>query len=179
MLWTRLRVKYWCLVSCLDHIYIYIHTHTHTHTPCYASNYEKSTEYVAGKIGQDIAWQIKWLGLSKTHTMYNILISEILQYLATVRSWKQPDKWAVTVTLRTVTNSTSQHVPVNIKNVNLLNTRSQKKEKACTQQSLRPTYPLNARLWKGKRIFTYATRPNSSRGNAVGLLPSLSTSIFR
>jgi len=31
----------------------------------------------------------------------------------------------------------------------------------------------------GKRIFTYAIRPNSSRGNAVGLLPSLSTSIFR
>jgi hypothetical protein len=32
---------------------------------------------------------------------------------------------------------------------------------------------------KGQRIFTYVTRPNSSRGNAVGLLPPLSTSIFR
>jgi hypothetical protein len=38
---------------------------------------------------------------------------------------------------------------------------------------------LNLGSGKGKIIFTYATRPNSSRGNAAGLLPSLSTSIFR
>jgi hypothetical protein len=33
-------------------------------TPCYVSSDEKGIESAAGKTGQDIKWQIKWLSLS-------------------------------------------------------------------------------------------------------------------
>jgi hypothetical protein len=47
------KVKYWLLVFFLI-----------IYTPCYISSDEKGIESAAGKTGQDIKYQIKWLGLS-------------------------------------------------------------------------------------------------------------------
>jgi hypothetical protein len=50
------RVKYWCLVVFFFFLIIY--------TPRYVSSDEKGIESAAGKTGQDVKCQVKWLGLS-------------------------------------------------------------------------------------------------------------------
>jgi hypothetical protein len=46
-------VKVWCLVGYFDIIC----------TLCYVSSDEKGTASLAGKAGQHITWQVKWLGV--------------------------------------------------------------------------------------------------------------------